>query len=159
MGADSYSLLKYQLGVWCEKCVAGRHYGVIGKQLFISNDRQRVRWEVVSLSQDGVCTDSVENFSMKSLKRDQSNDTKFNLPLFSLVNTFKKAFRDKETHLPPPEAWRPVGKLPWLRPNVPRRRDSWVAAPATQPSESFLLPATVENYTLPKIVWIRIRSC
>ncbi len=30
----------------------------------------------------------------------------------------------QETHLPPPVAWRPVGKQRWLRPNVPRRRDS-----------------------------------
>jgi hypothetical protein len=26
-----------------KKCVAARHYGVIGKQLFISNDRHTVR--------------------------------------------------------------------------------------------------------------------
>ncbi len=40
--ADSYRHLKYrggctmplfQLSVWCEKCVAARHYSVIGKQL------------------------------------------------------------------------------------------------------------------------------
>jgi hypothetical protein len=40
-------------------------------------------------SQDGVCTDSFENLSANILKGDQSNDTKFNPPLFSLVNTFK----------------------------------------------------------------------
>ncbi len=104
--ADSYRLLKYrggciiplfQLSVWCEKCVAARHYGVIGKQLFISNDRQRVRWEVLGLSQDGVCTDSFVNFSVKSWKRDQSNDTKFNPPLspwsIPLICTVPKSIR------------------------------------------------------------------
>jgi len=41
--------------------------------------------------QNGVCTDSFENLSENSLnlKGDQSNDTNFNPPLFSLVNTFK----------------------------------------------------------------------
>ncbi len=57
-----------------------RRYTDIGKQLFISNDRYRVRWEVLGLSQDGVCTYSFENFSVKCLKRDQSNETKFNPP-------------------------------------------------------------------------------
>jgi hypothetical protein len=33
----------FQLSVWCEKCVAARHYVVIGKQLLISNDINRVR--------------------------------------------------------------------------------------------------------------------
>ncbi len=42
----------------------------------------------LGLSQDGVCTDSSENVSVKSLERDQSNDIKFNPPLFLLVNTF-----------------------------------------------------------------------
>ena len=57
--ANFYRHLKYrggctiqlfQLGVWCEKCVAAQHYAVICKQLLISNDRNRVRW---SLSEDG----------------------------------------------------------------------------------------------------------
>ncbi len=96
--ADSYRFLKYRGGctipsfefsVWCEKCVAARHYADIWKQLLILNYRNRVRWLVLGLPQDGVCTDSFENFSVKSLKRDQSNDTKFNPPLFPLVNTFK----------------------------------------------------------------------
>ncbi len=34
-----------------EKCVAAQHYCGIGKQLFILNDRHRVHWEVLSLSQ------------------------------------------------------------------------------------------------------------
>ncbi len=79
----------FQLSLWCEKCDAARHCAVIGKQLMISNDRNMVCWAVLGLSQDEVCTDSFENFSAKSLKRDQSNDTKVNLPLFSLVYTFK----------------------------------------------------------------------
>jgi hypothetical protein len=45
---------------------------------------------VLGLSLDGVCTDSFENLSENSLKGDQSNDTKFYSPLFSLVNTFKE---------------------------------------------------------------------
>ncbi len=69
-----------------------RRYTVIGKQLLISNDRNRVRWAILGLSQDGVCRDSLENFSVKSLKLDQSNDTKFNPPFFSLVNAFKQDF-------------------------------------------------------------------
>jgi len=44
----------------------------------------------LGLSQDRVCTDSFENFSVKSLKQDQSNDTKFKPPLFLIVHTFKK---------------------------------------------------------------------
>jgi hypothetical protein len=45
---------------------------------------------VLCLSQDGACTDSVENFREKSLKGDLSNDIILNPPLFSLVNTFNK---------------------------------------------------------------------
>ena len=55
----------------------------------LSNVRNRLRWAVLGLSQDGFSTDSFENFSVKSLKRDQSNDIKFYPPFFSLVNTFK----------------------------------------------------------------------
>ncbi len=96
--ADSFRLLKYrggctialfQLSVWCEKCVAARQYAVICKQLLISNDRNRVRWVVLGLSEDGACTDLFENFSVNSLKGGLSNATTFNPPLFSLVNTFK----------------------------------------------------------------------
>ncbi len=36
-----------------------------------------------------------ENFSVKSLKRDQSNDFKFNPRLFSLVNTFNETYELK----------------------------------------------------------------
>ncbi len=75
--------------LWCEKCDAARHCAVILRnKLFISIDRNRIRWPVLSLSQDGVCRDSFENFSVKNSKH-QSNDTKFNPPLFSLVNTYK----------------------------------------------------------------------
>ena len=77
-----------QLSVWCEKCVAARHYSVIGNQLLFANNRNRVRWVVLGLSQDGACTDLFENFSENNLKGDLSNDTTDNPPLFSLVNTF-----------------------------------------------------------------------
>ncbi len=77
-----------QLSVWCEKCFEARHYAGIGKQLLIANDINRVRWAVLGLSQEGICTDSFENLSENRLNGDQSNDTKFNPPLFSLVNTF-----------------------------------------------------------------------
>jgi hypothetical protein len=40
----------------------------------------------LGLSQDGACTDLFENLSVNSLKGDKSNDTKCNLPLFTLVN-------------------------------------------------------------------------
>ena len=72
-----------------EKCIAARHYAIICKQLLISNGRNRVRWVVLGLSEDGACTDLFEKLSVKSLKGDLSNATTFNPPLFSLVNTFK----------------------------------------------------------------------
>ncbi len=68
-----------------------RHYTVIGKQLLLSNDRNRVRGAVLSLSQDGASTHLLENFRENSLKRDLSNDTTAKTPLFSLANTFKGA--------------------------------------------------------------------
>jgi hypothetical protein len=37
-----------------------------------------------------------ENFSVNSLKRDLLNDTTFNQPLFSLVNTYKKDFKNAQ---------------------------------------------------------------
>jgi hypothetical protein len=69
-------------------CVAARHNSVIGNQLLFANNRNRVRWVVLCLSQDGASTDSVENFRENSLKGDLSNDIILNPPLFSLVNTF-----------------------------------------------------------------------
>jgi hypothetical protein len=56
----------------------------------ISNDKNRIRLTVLGPSQDGACTDLFENLRENSLKRDLSNDTAFNKPLLSLVNTFKK---------------------------------------------------------------------
>ncbi len=56
--ADYYRHLKYwggctiplcQLCVWCEKCVAARHYAVIWKQLLFANKRNRVLWVVLGL--------------------------------------------------------------------------------------------------------------
>ncbi len=84
-----------------KKCVMwkvwrSRHCAVIGKQLWNSNDRNWVRWAVLGLSQDRVCTNTFENFSVKCLKRDQSNDTKLNPPLFSLVNTLHFSLRVEE---------------------------------------------------------------
>ena len=67
-----------------------RRYTVIGKQLLISNDKNRVRWAVFGLLLDEDWTDLLENFSVNSLKWGLSNDTITNPPLFSLVNTFKR---------------------------------------------------------------------
>jgi hypothetical protein len=80
-----------------------RRYTVIGNQLLISNDRNRVRRVVLGLSQDGACTDLLENLSVNSLKRDLSNALTFNPPLFSLVNTFKgrSVAIFSEAHPPP----------------------------------------------------------
>jgi hypothetical protein len=66
-----------------------RHYTVIRKQLLLSNDRNRVRRAVLGLSQDGDSINLFENFRENSFKRELSNDTTANPPLFSLVNTFK----------------------------------------------------------------------
>ncbi len=70
------TILLFQISVWCEKFVD-------------SNDRNRVRWVVLGLSQYGASTGLFENFSEKSIKGDLSNDTTLTLPLFSLANTFK----------------------------------------------------------------------
>ncbi len=80
----------FQLSLLCEKYAAARHNSVIGNQLLFANNRNRFRWVVLCLSQDGACTDSFENFHENSLKGDLSNDITLNPPLFSLVNTFKK---------------------------------------------------------------------
>ncbi len=53
----------FQLSLWCENCVAARHYAVIFKQLLKANDRNRVCWIVSGLPRDGACTDLLENFS------------------------------------------------------------------------------------------------
>ncbi len=50
---------------------------------------------VLSLSQDGACTDSFENLRENSLKGDLSNDITLNPPIFSLVNTFKEQFEEQ----------------------------------------------------------------
>jgi hypothetical protein len=65
-----------------------RRYTVICKQLLISRDGNRFRWEVLGL--DGACTDLFENLSVNSWERDLSNANTFNPPNFSLVNTFKE---------------------------------------------------------------------
>jgi hypothetical protein len=67
-----------------------RRYTAIGKQLLISNDKNRVRWAVLGLSQNEDWTDLFENFSENSWKRDFSNNITVTPLLFSsLVNTFK----------------------------------------------------------------------
>ena len=58
--------------------------------LCIKNDRNRVSEAVLGLSQDEACTNLFENFGEHSFKRDLSNDTAVNQPLFSLVNTVKQ---------------------------------------------------------------------
>ena len=70
--------------------IANNFSSDVGKQLLIANDRNRVRWLVLGLSQDGASMDLYENHSEDSLKGDLSNDTTVNPPLFSLVNTFKE---------------------------------------------------------------------
>ncbi len=79
----------FQLSVRCEKCAAAEHNGVIGKQLLFANNRNRVRWVILGLSQDGARTDLFENFNENSLKGNLPNDTTLTPPVFSLVNTFK----------------------------------------------------------------------
>jgi hypothetical protein len=62
----------------------------VGKQLLIANDRNKVRWLVLVLLQDGACMNLYENRSENSLKGDPSNDTTVNPSLFSSVNTFTR---------------------------------------------------------------------
>jgi hypothetical protein len=94
-----------------------RRYTAIGKQLLFANNRNRVRGAVLGLSQDGACTDLLENLSMNSLKGVLSNDNKFNPPLFSLVNTFKseliKSGSDEVFKLDPHPYWIQSGQ--WIR--------------------------------------------
>ncbi len=79
----------FQLSLPCEKCAAARHNRVIGNQLLFANNRNRVRWVVLCLSQNGACTDSFENFLENSLKGDLSTDNTLNPPLFSLVKSLR----------------------------------------------------------------------
>ncbi len=83
----------FQLSLRCEKWAADRHNSVIGNQLLFANNRNRVCWVVLCLSQDEACTDSFEYFRENSLKGDLSNDIRLNPPLFSLVNTFNQPDR------------------------------------------------------------------
>ena len=67
----------------------------------IANEKNRLRWVVLGLSQDGACIDLFENHSENSLKEDLSNITTFNPPLFSLVNTFKlEKLEEGEANVP-----------------------------------------------------------
>jgi hypothetical protein len=76
-----------------------RHYTVIGKQLVLSNGRNRVRGAVLGLSQDGARTNLFENFRKNSLKRDLSNVNTDNQPLFSLVDTFNTVMQETNTFI------------------------------------------------------------
>ncbi len=60
------------------------------------------------ISQDGACTDLLENLSVNNLKGDLStNSTSFNQPLFSLANTFNVTmFRQDRNY-----AWVPQHQL------------------------------------------------
>ena len=64
----------------------------VGYHLLFANNRNRVRWTILCLSQDGACIDLFENHSENSLKPDLSNDTIVSPPLFSLVNAFKFSY-------------------------------------------------------------------
>ncbi len=97
--ADSYRRLRYRGGCTYNTVVSIKYdvksvsqpytTALHGNQLWFANNRNRVRGAVLCLSQDGACTNLFENFREYSLKRDLSNDTTDNPPLFSLVNTFK----------------------------------------------------------------------
>ncbi len=67
-----FSLLPLFLctALW-EHCV---YWCSVSKQLLYSNNRNRVCWSIFGISQDGVCTDLFENFSVNSLKQGLSND-------------------------------------------------------------------------------------
>jgi hypothetical protein len=91
--ADYYRHLKYrggctiplfQLSVWCEKCVGARHYTDIGIQLFISNDRNRVRWVVAShrMGPAPICLKISARIAERETYRMRTLSTR----LFSLVN-------------------------------------------------------------------------
>ncbi len=81
------TVVSNKLMMW--KSCRSPHFAVICKQLLNANDRNRVRWVVLELQQDGACTDFFENLSEINFKGDLSNATTFNPPLFSLVDTFK----------------------------------------------------------------------
>ncbi len=81
-----------QLIVWCEKCspTVCRYWKTIID--FKTETGFALRRAVFGLSQDRVCTDSFEHFSVKSVKRDE-----FNPSLFSWVNTFKMVIKERPT--------------------------------------------------------------
>ncbi len=62
-------ILLFQLNLWCEKLVAAWYCAVIWKQLLISNERIRVRWVILDLSQDEACTDLFDNLSVNTNER------------------------------------------------------------------------------------------
>ncbi len=76
------TVIQVKFMMWKVCRSAARHYGVNGKQLYISNERHGVRWEVLGLSHDGVYSAAQILYKIS----DQSNNTKFNPPPLSLIN-------------------------------------------------------------------------
>ncbi len=103
-GADFYHLLCYRrrcryntdvsvkgiMRPLCRSPTLCRYWETV--TAFKWQNRNRVRWVILGLSEDGACTDLFENLSVNSLKRDLSNNTTVNPPLCSLVNTLNKDF-------------------------------------------------------------------
>ncbi len=112
----------FQLSLRCEKYAAARHNTVIGNQLLFANNRNRFRWLVLCLSQDGACTDSFENFRENSLKGDLSNDI-LSTPLFSHWSTPLNAAKSKFIVVNSRNSFHPsqaAGIIPWLKGTVPQ---------------------------------------
>jgi hypothetical protein len=85
------------------KCIMwkGRHSPSLcryWKKILFANDRNRVRGAVLGLSQDETCTNLFENFIEHRLKRDLSNDTTVNPPLFSQCFKAGQGRIVQETH-------------------------------------------------------------
>ncbi len=83
-----FSPVQYSVLSLCENCVAARCWCRVCKQLLSSNNRNRIRWAILSLSQYRICTDLFENFSMNRLKQDLLNYATFNPSLFSFPITW-----------------------------------------------------------------------
>ncbi len=104
-----------------------RHYSVIGKQLLFANNRNRIRWAVLGLSQDEDWIDLFENFSMNSLKGDLSNAITFNPPLFSLVSSFKAAWVRDNLSWDAIRGWRELNLSPTWWACIPMN-NTWYSA-------------------------------
>jgi hypothetical protein len=62
--------------------ISVEHYAAIRIHLLFSNNRNLAWCVVLGLSQEGMCIDLFENFSVNSLKPDLSKNATFNPPLF-----------------------------------------------------------------------------